>query len=136
MPDPVEEKFLDVLHNIETALVHTYAEHKEMTDWDARDAVNASMRTYKAEARGRAAPVLRLTPFAQNAYDGVKAMCDWRLGRTTLITMDDQPLDLKMTPKTLDEMIACLQRILRSIELWQKEGGRRGYYNFVREYLK
>jgi hypothetical protein len=79
---------------------------------------------------------LRLTPFAQNAYDGVKAMCDWRLGRTTLITMDDQPLDLKMTPKTLDEMIAYLQRILRSIELWQKEGGRHGYYNFVREYLK
>ncbi len=35
-----------------------------------------------------------------------------------------------------EEMIACLHRILRSIELWQKEGGRRGYYNFVNQFIR
>ncbi|MBI5648877.1 MAG: hypothetical protein HZC40_00260 [Chloroflexi bacterium] len=135
MPDPFEEEYLDVLHNIETALAHTYAEHTEMTDWDAREGVHALMRAYKAEARGRAAPTARLNAFAQDAYKNVQVMCDWRLGRATLLTEDGKPPDVEMSPKTVDEIILCLQRILRSIEMWQKEGGRRGYYNFVREFV-
>ena len=51
MPDEFETKYLDVLHNIETALAHTYDGHAEMTDWKAREAVNALIRTYKAELR-------------------------------------------------------------------------------------
>jgi len=39
-------------------------------------------------------------------------------------------------PKTLDEIIACLQRILRSIELWQRERGQRGYYDFVSQFVR
>ena len=135
MPDPFEEKYLDVLHNIETALVHTYDEHKEMTDWEARDAIHALMRAYKAETRGRIAPTMSLNPRAQEAFTNVKMMCDWRLGRATLLTEDGKPPDVEIPPKTVDEIILCLQRILRSIEIWQKEGGRRGYYNFVREYV-
>lgn len=136
MPDPFEEKYLDVLHNIETALVHTYDEYSDLTDWDARNAVKALIRrTYKAERDRRAAPSLKLNPLAQEAYDMVKMMCDWRLGRAIILTEDGKPLKDLPTPKTLDEIIACLQRVLRSIEMWQKEGGQRGYYNFVRRFV-
>ena len=135
MPDKFEDKYLDVLHNIETALVQTYEEHAEMTDWEARDAVNALMRAYKAEVRGRGAPVLKLNPISQDAYTNVKMMCDWRLGRAPLLTEEGKPPAESPEPKTLDEIIACLQRILRSIEMWQKESGRRGYYNFVSQFL-
>lgn len=136
MVDKFEDKYLDVLHNIETALVHSYEEHAEMTDWDAHEAVNALMRTYKAELRGRATPSVRLNAIAQDAFTNVKKMCDWRLGRATILTEDGKLPDFEMTLKTLDEIIACLQRIQRSIEMWQKEGGRRGYYNFARQFLK
>ena len=136
MPDKFEDQYLDVLHNIETALVHVYEERKELTDWEARDGVNALIRSYKAEARGRAAPTLQLNALAQEAYTSVKMMCDWRLGRATILTEDGKsPTDLP-PPKTVDEIILCLQRILRSIEMWQKEGGRRGYFNFVSRYVK
>jgi len=133
-----EEKYEDVLQNIEFALVQVYRRHKEMTDWEARDALNALIRTYKAEVRGRPAPALQLKPLVQEAYDSVKSMCDWRLGREQLLDKDDKPLDarkLGMKPKTVEEIIACLQRILRSVEHWQKEGGQRGYYNFVSQFL-
>ena len=131
-----EEEYLDVLHNIETALAHEYEEHSEMTDWETRDAVKALMRAYKAELNERAAPALNLKPLTQSAYDSVKMMCDWRLGRATILTEGGKiPAELP-PPKPLNEIIACLQRILRSIELWQKEGGRRGYYNFVSQFLK
>ena len=136
MPDPFEEKYIDVLHNIETALVHAYDEHAEMSDWEARDAVKALMRMYKAERDGRATPALKLKPLAQEAYNNVKMLCDWRLGRAIILTEDGKPPADLPPPKTLDEMIACLQRILRSIEMWQKEGGRRGYYNFVSGFVR
>ena len=136
MPDPFEEKYLDVLHNIETALVQTYDEHAEMTDWDARDAVKALLRVYKAESSGRAAPTLQLNPLAQKAYHYLRLVCEFRLGRATISPEEGKPLAALPPPKTLDEMIACLQRVLRSIELWQKEGGRRGYYNFVNQFIR
>ena len=81
-----EDESSDVLHNIETALVHTYEDHAEMTDWEAREAVNSLIRIYKAELRGRGSPVFRLNTVAQSAYDNVKLMCDWRLGRATILT--------------------------------------------------
>ncbi len=33
-------------------------------------------------------------------------------------------------------MIACLKRIRSSIQLWNKEGGRRGYLNFVSQFVR
>lgn len=37
--EPFEEKYQDVLHNIETALVQSYREQDEMADWEALTAV-------------------------------------------------------------------------------------------------
>ena len=48
----------------------------EMVDFDAHEAVKALIRAYKAEARGRGAPSVRLNVFQQEAYDSVKVMCD------------------------------------------------------------
>ncbi|MCX7838190.1 MAG: hypothetical protein N2559_01855 [Anaerolineae bacterium] len=138
MADPFVNKYFDVLQNIEVALVQTYKTHKEMTDWDTRDALKALIRTYKAERNGRAAPTLKLNVFAQAAYDNAKMMCEFRLGRreVKLLTQDGKPPQNLPAPLTLDEIIACLQYILNSVELWHKEGGQRGYYNFVRQFLK
>ncbi len=138
MPEKFEEQYADVLQNIEFALVQVYNAHDEMMDFDAREAVNGLIRTYKAQARGRGEPALRLNAFQQEAYVRVKAMCEWRMGRSEGKWEDEggKPVDLPMTPKTVDEIIACLQRILRSIEMWNREGGRRGYYEFVREFVR
>jgi hypothetical protein len=38
-------------------------------------------------------------------------------------------------PLALDEIIVCLKRIRKSIRKWTKEGGQRGYMNFVDEYI-
>ena len=131
-----DEKYTDVLQNIEFALMQTYRAHHEMTDWEAHDAVKGLIRMYQAETRGRAAPTLRLNSIAQEAYDNVKTMVDWRMGRGQALVPEGQPVDVPMTPKTVDEIIACLKTILSSIELWQKERGRRGYFDFVSQFVK
>ena len=130
-----EEKYQDVLHNIETALVQVYREQDEMTDWEALTAVNGLIRTYTAEQRGRKTPNLKLDDLTQETFDNVQFMCEWRLGRTHLENEAGQAIDTGMEPKTVSEIIACLKRVRKSIQRWQKEGGRRGYFNFVSQFI-
>ncbi len=48
-------------------------------------------------------------------------MCEWRLGRTVLATEDGEPLPLPVEPLTLEEMVAILKRIRKSIRFWRKK---------------
>jgi hypothetical protein len=41
-----------------------------------------------------------------------------------------------MEPKTIDEIIACLKRIRKSINRWNKVGGRQGYLIFVSDFIR
>jgi hypothetical protein len=130
-----EKKYQDVLHNIEMALVQVYREQDEMTDWEALTAVNGLIRTYTAEQRSRTTPNLKLDELAQEAFDNVQFMCEWRLGRAHLEDETGQAIDMSMEPKTVSEIVACLKRIRKSIEMWQKESGRRGYFNIVSQII-
>mgnify|MGYP001090903757 CR=1 FL=1 len=48
----VKDEHLGVLQNIEFALVSTYREHPEMTDWDAMEAVKGSSGPTKRSGTG------------------------------------------------------------------------------------
>jgi hypothetical protein len=135
MPESFEDHYLDVLQNIEFSLAQVYRAHADMLDYDARNAIEALTRAYQAEARGRAITPPRLNPLAQEAYDLVKGMCEIRLGRSTFIDDNQQPIELAATPLTLDETVACLKRIRKSIDTWNRQGGQRGYFNFVDSFL-
>jgi len=135
MDESFEDEYLDVLQNIEAGIVRVFREHPEMTDAEASQAVEGALRLYQAEVKKRNPPALRFSPLAQEAFDAVKAMCDWRLGRGELMDDSGQAVDLGITPKTMDEIIACLKRIRRSIELWSKRGGRQGYLNYVDDFI-
>jgi hypothetical protein len=135
-----EEQYEDVLQNIEFALVQVYRADEEMTDFDALQAINALIRTYQAEERRRQPSALRLLPAQEAALESVQGMCELRLGRAQLRkkmeeTEETAELPPMIAPITLAEIIACLKRVRKSIELWRKEGGRRGYYDFVSPFL-
>ncbi len=133
--EPFEQRYLDVLQNIEFGIVRVYQEHPEMSDWEVLAAVEALLRHYQNELRGgqMTAPILR--PLSQEVYESARAMCEWRLGRTQLQDRDGKPIVLPMSPLTLDEIIACLRRIRKSINRWTREGGRQGYLHFVSQFI-
>jgi len=135
MDESFEDEYLDVLQNVEAGIMQVFREHPEMTDAEALQAVEGALRLYQAEVKKRNPPALRFSPLAQEAFDAVKAMCDWRLGRGELVDDSGRAVDLGITPKTMDEIIACLKRIRRSIELWSKRGGRQGYLNYVDDFI-
>ncbi len=131
-----EERYQDVLQNIEFAIISVYREHPEMTNDHVLSAVNALIRTYNAELKGREPSPSTLDPLRQSVYERMMGMCEWRLGRRSLsISVDGSPAPPKK-PLSMEEILACLKRIRKSIKFWQRRSGRRGYLDFVSQFVR
>jgi len=128
----IKDEYLDVLQNIEFAVVTTYREHQEMTDYDVERTLDSVLDAYAAEKSGRQPRRVRLSELEQILMERVRATCEWRLGRETLA---DAP-EIDLTPITVEEIIPCLKKILKSVKRWNKLGGKRGYLDFVAQYVK
>ncbi|MBN1429702.1 MAG: hypothetical protein JXB07_15135 [Anaerolineae bacterium] len=135
MKNTFEEQYLDVLHNIEFAIVQISREHTAMLDINVKNALEALIRDYKAEAANRSVSPSQLSDLEQNVYESVKATCEWRLGRVEMINKDNQPLQLLVKLVTVAEIINCLKRVHRSVRYWSKRSGRRGYLEFVKQFI-
>ena len=111
----VEDEYTDVLQNIEFGIMQVFRADRSLLDLDAKDAVAALIRHYRAEQEQHVPPELRLGEKAQRIFDSVLPFCEWRLGRES----PSQPPELGPGPEvpiTLDEMVACLRRIQKSID--------------------
>ncbi len=135
MDEPFEKKYQDVLQNIESSLISVYRKEPKLMDHGALYVVESLIKIYNAESQGRSAAPPQFQTHEQEAYDDLRATSEWRLGRQKLTDENDREIDIGPDPITLEEMIACLKRIKKSIEFWQKRGGRRAYYDFVSEYV-
>jgi hypothetical protein len=132
-----EERYEDVLQNIEAGIMLVYHDHPRMADWEVMAAVEALIRRYQSEAKGRRqATPPSLDSLAQEVYDSVETMCEWRLGREKPFSdKEGKPMEFLVEPITLHELIACLKRIRKSINLWTRQGGRQGYLTFVSQFI-
>jgi hypothetical protein len=130
-----EEEFLDVLQNIEFGIVKEFRRNGSLLDLDAKDAVAALIRLYRAEQEHRSAPNVPLGDAARRIFDSVRAICEWRLGRTGGM-VPPEPGPPPGALNTPEEITLCLKRIERSIELWNKRAGRQGYLSFVAQYVR
>jgi len=60
-----EEKYMGVLQNIEFAIASIFRQHAALLDFEVGEAINALVRQYKAEQRGRTAGSSKLTLLGQ-----------------------------------------------------------------------
>jgi hypothetical protein len=127
----VEGRHLDVLQNIEFAIVQVYRAEPALIYLDVISAVDALVRHYSAEANRRQAPESHLADRPARVFAAVKEMCEWRLGRGDLGDLAERPPSL--LPMT--GLIECLRRIQKSVRRWNRQGGRRGYLDFVSQYI-
>ncbi len=130
-----EEQYNDTLRSMELTLVQQYRQMENLTDWEVRTAVNNLIRYYTAETRRRQPPQLKQDALPQLVFDRLRYTCEGWLGREALI--DEQGGVTTLTENALkaNEVVACLKRIRRSLDMWQKEGGRRGYFEFIDQFL-
>ena len=125
------EKNLDVLQNIEFAIVRVYRADSSLLDVDAKEALDALVRHYHAEEEQRRPPVMKLSERSERVFESVQGMCEWRLGRAPFpgeVEMHDSDLPVS-------ELVECLRKIQKSVPLWSKQGGRKGYLDFVSGFM-
>jgi len=130
-----EDDYMDVLQNIEFSIVSVYREMPSLLDYDVSKALNTLWAEYRAERSEKTAAPAQLNERAELVYNRVKSMCEWRLGRIELTTEDGEP-GPGPAPMTPDEIMACLKRILKSVELWNKRSGRQGYLFFIEQHIQ
>jgi hypothetical protein len=131
----VEDQYTDVLQNIELGIVLTYKNNRDMSDSDVIRVLEALIDEYAAEKVGRPPRRFPLSETEQALLENVRRMCEWRLGRSTL-TDSSGKAKVDPEPITIDEIVLCLKRILKSVKRWNKDGGRRGYLDFIIQYVK
>ena len=133
---PFEEHYETILRNIESGIVYLYDENPEMTDWEVLAAIEGLIRRYRAETKGRQSPPLPLDPLTAQVYDAIELICGFHRGTRPLLDEGGKPLDFSIETLTLDEIVACLKRVRKSINLWTEQGGRRGYLTFISQFLR
>lgn len=127
----VEDQHLDVLQNIEFAIMQVYESTPDLIDAEVLKAIENVTRIYSAEAQGKSGSSLTIRGISAEVATQVKETCEIRLGRATSGDTDET-----MEPKTLTDIIDCLKRIQSSIKFWTQKGGRQGYLNFVQNFFQ
>ena len=130
-----EEEYEGVLQNIEFAIVSVYQHQPTLVDFDVENALDALIRTYQAQQLNREPPAVALSALAQLVYSGAQSMCEWRIGRESPFALEGPTQIPAPEPITVNELIACLKRIRKSVRTWNKRGGRRGYLEFASQFF-
>jgi hypothetical protein len=130
---PIEDKHPDVLQNIEFAIVGIYKKSRELSDYDVMRVLDTALESYTAEKAGKNPRNARFSPLEQLLHEQVRQICEWRLGRAAFGDNEKSP---PKTPISLDDMILCLKRLIKSVGRWNKQGGRQGYLNYIIQFIR
>ena len=130
-----QEENLDVLQNLEFAIVEVWRANPEMTDYTALRAYEAARQFYRAERRGHPTKPSALSGLDATAFEALKQMCEFRLGRNPGPPPAEEK-DVPVTPLPVEKLVACLQELAKSVERHTRSGGRQGYLKFIDPFLK
>ncbi|MBI5346887.1 MAG: hypothetical protein HZB76_07090 [Chlamydiae bacterium] len=83
MTTEFEDKYLDVLQNIEYGLLSIVKEHPELCDHDMLRVIEHTLTYYKSRQRESVAANKLAHPL-QEIFERVTLMCDFRLGLISL----------------------------------------------------
>ena len=128
----MDEKYLDVLQNIEFAIVSVYHNQNDLNDYEVMTALDALIDTYRLEIREHSPKEYPLTDKEGLVFQEVHEMCEFRMNR---MKMDGMSVNI-INQKSTEEILSCLRKIRKSVERWSNRNGKQGYLNFVREYVK
>ncbi len=122
---------IDILQNLEFAVVEIWRRSPEMSDHAAARAYEAAFERYRAEARGHQPKPCTLTGLDRQVFEAVTAMCEFRLGRAAIATVPDGPIP----PIPVTKLVDCLRELRRSVERHTQRDGRQGYLTFINGFL-
>jgi hypothetical protein len=131
----VEEEYADVLQNIESTIVAVFDSNPDLVDRDVIAAVDRLMKTYEREKRKVEGLVPAPPGRARVVYEQCRHVCDWQLGRQPLNGGEASSEGPRSNELSIPELLRCLKRLRKSVRFWHKQGGRRGYLAYIRQFF-
>lgn len=125
-----EDRYMDVLQNIESAIVTIYRADPALVDYEVDGGLESLISSYTAEMQGRPPRGAPADANRRRVFEAVRQVCEWRLGRAELAGFGAVG-----QLNTVDEIVACLKRVRKSAQRWTKRAGRQGYLSFVSQYV-
>ena len=125
----VEEKFMDVLQNIESEVVRTWRKNPSMTDYAVTRVYEEAISYYASVAQAQPPKTTRLTGLDLQMFKSVQGAADRRLAG---LTTDD---GTKIEPIAATDLVDCFKRLRKSVERWSRTGGRQGYLSFIVQFV-
>jgi hypothetical protein len=126
--NPIED-YQDVLQNIESAVVAVWRQNPAMTNYVVMAAYDAAINYYRALASQQTPKPVTLTGLDAKVFVGVKEMCEWRTGRVP------GPVESELAPIPLEDLVAGLRKLRKSVDFWTKQGGRQAYMQYIEKYV-
>jgi hypothetical protein len=126
----VEEKFLDVLQNIESEVLRVWRKNPLLADYAVTRAYEEAVAYYASVAQAQAPKPTRLTGLDLQLFQAIQGAADRRL---TGFTLDD---GTRIEPIKAGDLVDCLKRLRKSVERWTRTGGRQGYLSFIAQFVK
>ena len=124
-----DDPYLEVLQNIEFAVVQVWKKNSTMTNYAVMRAYDAAISFYGALARQHAPKPISLTGIDALLFEEIQKVCEWRLGRTAGPTGEAAPV------VSTEVLVSCLRKVRKSVDHWTEQGGRQGYMQFIERFV-
>ena len=125
---------LPALMELESTVLRIWSGHEEMTDYTAGRAYEAAYQYHRARLRGRDPKPPALTGLDLETYNAVQGVCE------KLLAAGAKPFKgmphRNLPPPTLERLVEYLRELHRSVERHTKIDGRRGYLEFLKNYIR
>ena len=102
------------LATMEFAIAGCFGRHPDLTDHDVEEAINAVLPQFEPRNRDTSGRVARLNSLAREVYEKLLKACG-------------------VLEAPNEQISACLKRIRKSVQFWRRDGGLRGYLNFINQ---
>ena len=125
--------YLDILQNIETAIISFFHENPGLRDTEVIQACERLVFNYTREKKRLPALPFSLPEKSMALYEVMKAACETRITRDSTNGEDDPEVGYRVP---LRIMVICLGRLHDSMLSWHKRNGQRGYLEFISPFIK
>ncbi|MBR9923283.1 MAG: hypothetical protein GYB31_20825 [Bacteroidetes bacterium] len=137
----LEEKYPDILQNIESAVTQFYRKSPDLRDRDVMKAYELLERHFRKLSMGRKLEEELPDELATELYKQVLSTLEVR--QKIIGTADNSEAETPKRrfshalkePSKEEIIIACLRKVHKSAKRWNKRNGERGYLGFVVDYV-
>lgn len=125
----VEEKYEDVLQNIELCVVGHYHNNPDFKDYDTNLVYEALYAYYRRESVGLPQKPHLLNESRKQLFDDIKDVLQFRLDIVV-----SEGIEINGGENPNEVYVLCFKRLIQSVKLWSTRGVR-GYLDFVKKYV-